>query len=54
MSEVYKVYDEILNLKEAGEIDIKKTKDYIKNPEESGYRSLHVIVKQTLNQEKNR
>lgn len=52
MSEVYKVYDEILNLKEAGEIDIKKTKDYIKNPEESGYRSLHVIVKQTLNQEK--
>jgi len=52
VSEVYKVYDEILNLKEAGEIDIKKTKDYIKNPEESGYRSLHVIVKQTLNQEK--
>lgn len=52
VSEVYKVYDEILNLKEAGEIDIKTTKDYIKNPEESGYRSLHVIVKQTLNQEK--
>lgn len=51
VSEVYKVYNEILNLKEAKEIDIKKTKDYIKNPEESGYRSLHIIVKQTLTQE---
>lgn len=51
VSEVYEVYNEILNLKEAGEIDIKKTKDYIKNPEESGYRSLHIIVKQTLKQE---
>ena len=51
VSEVYEVYNEILNLKEAGEIDIKKTKDYIKNPEESGYRSLHIIVKQTLTQE---
>lgn len=52
VSEVYEVYDEILNLKEAGEIDIKTTKDYIEHPETSGYRSLHVIVKQTLNQEK--
>lgn len=51
VSEVYEVYNEILNLKEAGEIDIKKTKDYIKNPEKSGYRSLHVIIKQTLKQE---
>lgn len=51
VSEVYKVYNEILNLKEAKEIDIKKTKDYIKNPEKSGYRSLHVIIKQTLKQE---
>lgn len=51
VSEVYEVYNEILNLKEAGEIDIKKTKDYIKNPEKSGYRSLHIIVKQTLTQE---
>ncbi|MFU0558971.1 RelA/SpoT domain-containing protein [Gardnerella vaginalis] len=51
ISEVYEVYDEILNLKEAKEIDIKKTKDYIKNPEKSGYRSLHIIVKQTLKQE---
>ena len=51
VSEVYEVYNEILNLKRAEEIDIKKTKDYIKNPEESGYRSLHIIVKQTLTQE---
>ncbi|EIK82529.1 MULTISPECIES: GTP pyrophosphokinase [Gardnerella] len=51
VSEVYEVYNEILNLKKAKEIDIKKTKDYIKNPEESGYRSLHIIVKQTLTQE---
>lgn len=51
VSEVYEVYNEILNLQEAGEIDIKKTKDYIKNPEKSGYRSLHVIIKQTLKQE---
>ena len=51
VSEVYEVYNEILNLKEAGEIDIKKTKDYIKNPEKSGYRSLHIIIKQTLKQE---
>lgn len=51
ISEVYEVYNEILNLKEAKEIDIKKTKDYIKNPEKSGYRSLHVIIKQTLKQE---
>lgn len=51
VSEVYKVYNEILNLKRAKEIDIKKTKDYIKNPEKSGYRSLHIIVKQTLTQE---
>lgn len=51
LSEVYEVYNEILNLQEAGEIDIKKTKDYIKNPEKSGYRSLHVIIKQTLKQE---
>lgn len=51
VSEVYEVYNEILNLKEAGEIDIKKTKDYIENPEKSGYRSLHIIIKQTLKQE---
>ena len=51
ISEVYEVYNEILNLKESKEIDIKKTKDYIKNPEKSGYRSLHIIVKQTLKQE---
>lgn len=51
VSEVYEVYNEILDLKEAGEIDIKKTKDYIENPEKSGYRSLHIIIKQTLKQE---
>ncbi|WP_421786083.1 GTP pyrophosphokinase [Gardnerella sp. DNF01204] len=51
ISEVYEVYNEILNLKESKEIDIKKTKDYIKNPEKSGYRSLHIIIKQTLKQE---
>lgn len=51
VSEVYEVYNEILNLKEAGEIDIKKTKDYIENPEKSGYRSLHIIIKQALKQE---
>lgn len=51
ISEVYEVYNEILNLKKTKEIDIKKTKDYIKNPEKSGYRSLHIIIKQTLKQE---
>lgn len=51
VSEVYEIYNEILNPKEAGEIDIKKTKDYIENPEKSGYRSLHIITKQTLKQE---
>ena len=42
ISDVYRVYRMIEGL---DDIEIIELKDYIKEPKESGYRSLHVIVK---------
>ena len=41
IQDVYKIYD---ILKSRKDIKIKEIKDYIKNPKQSGYRSLHVIA----------
>ncbi len=42
ISDVYHVTQMLLA---QGDIELIEMKDYIKNPKESGYRSLHVIVK---------
>lgn len=42
IDDVYKVFD---LLKSRKDIDIFQVKDYIANPKESGYRSLHVLAK---------
>ncbi len=42
ISDVYHVYRMLQNQED---IEVIELKDYIKNPKESGYRSLHVIVK---------
>lgn len=42
ITDVYHVYQ---ILEKLDDIEIVELKDYIKNPKESGYRSLHVIVK---------
>ena len=51
VDEVYKIYNEIIGLKQSGYIGIKTIKDYIKEPESSGYRSLHVIINQLCSYE---
>lgn len=51
VDEVYKIYNEIIDLKQSGYIGIKTIKDYIKEPESSGYRSLHVIINQLCSYE---
>lgn len=43
--DVYKIYD-ILNGR--NDLRIKRVKDYIKNPKQSGYKSLHLIVETEL------
>lgn len=42
IQDVYQVYDLLMARKD---IDVVCVKDYIKNPKESGYRSLHLIAK---------
>lgn len=42
ISDVYQVADMLLK---QDDVELVKIKDYIKNPKENGYRSLHVIVK---------
>ncbi|HIU25823.1 MAG TPA: GTP pyrophosphokinase family protein [Candidatus Copromorpha excrementigallinarum] len=41
MSDIYTVEDSLLR---QDDIKLLKRKDYIKNPKESGYRSLHLVV----------
>ncbi|WP_208970415.1 GTP pyrophosphokinase [Listeria valentina] len=38
------VYDIVNMLVSQDDVELIRTKDYIKNPKESGYRSLHIIV----------
>ena len=38
------VYDIVKMIKEYGDIEIVKEKDYIKNPKENGYRSYHLVI----------
>ena len=42
---IISVYHVLLMLENQNGISIIEVKDYIKNPKKSGYRSLHVIVK---------
>lgn len=42
IDDIYKVVDVLTN---QADIELVRTKDYVKNPKESGYRSLHIIVK---------
>ncbi len=43
--DVYKIYD---ILKGRNDLKIVRVKDYIKNPKQSGYKSLHLIVETEL------
>ncbi|EUJ17808.1 RelA/SpoT domain-containing protein [Listeria aquatica FSL S10-1188] len=38
------VYDIVNMLVSQDDVELIRAKDYIKNPKESGYRSLHIIV----------
>ncbi|MGM0410638.1 MAG: GTP pyrophosphokinase [Bacillota bacterium] len=40
-SDIYNIYEMIKN---QDDIEVLRVKDYIKNPKENGYRSLHLIV----------
>lgn len=42
IDDIYKIVDILEN---SEDLEIVKSKDYIKNPKESGYRSYHLIVK---------
>ncbi|NMB38095.1 MAG: GTP pyrophosphokinase family protein [Firmicutes bacterium] len=42
ISDIYKIKDTLEN---QADLEVVECKDYIKNPKENGYRSLHLIVK---------
>ncbi|MGI6205532.1 MAG: GTP pyrophosphokinase [Anaerovoracaceae bacterium] len=42
VDDIYSVADMLIS---QDDVELVKTKDYIKNPKENGYRSLHLIVK---------
>lgn len=44
LSHVYAIYDNIKHMAKSEGCDIVNVKDYIKNPKDSGYRSLHIIL----------
>ena len=41
LEDIYRVEDSLLR---QDDIKLLKRKDYIKNPKESGYRSLHLVI----------
>lgn len=46
IDDIYKIYE---LLSQHSSFTIKKTKDYIKNPKENGYRSFHLILEVPVN-----
>ena len=41
MEDVYEIYEKLAG---QSDLQIKEVKDYIKNPKDNGYRSLHLLV----------
>lgn len=41
VEDIYEIYDKLAS---QSDLEIKQVKDYIKNPKDNGYRSLHLLV----------